>query len=150
MTKPFPKKHPIAEVRDGKTYYLLETPFEGYTKTKAEKASKKFVEEYGYKDTFIEFVDGFYYIYGDPGITLEELLKHVRKFTLIENAQEIIDKIGWSTFREIQTEKWFHVACRHCGYQWKTQSRMNLVTCPSCGFKTPRNLPGGLLHVEER
>jgi len=150
MPKPFPKKHPITQIRDGRTYYLLETPLEGYTKSKAEERCEQFIKEYGFKDAFIDFVDGFYYVYGDPGITVEELQKHIIKFTLIENAQEIIDKIGWSTFREKHTEKWFHIECRHCGYQWKSQSQMNLVTCPSCGFKTPRNLPGDFFHVEER
>ena len=31
-----------------------------------------------------------------------------------------------------------HVKCRHCGYEWDSEGALRLVTCPSCGKKTPR------------
>ncbi len=30
------------------------------------------------------------------------------------------------------------IKCHNCGYEWDTSSEMNMVTCPSCGYKTPR------------
>lgn len=30
------------------------------------------------------------------------------------------------------------VKCQKCGYEWETTSKMSKVTCPSCGYKTPR------------
>jgi Zn finger protein HypA/HybF involved in hydrogenase expression len=30
------------------------------------------------------------------------------------------------------------VKCKHCGYEWNSKSTLLLVTCPSCGKKTPR------------
>jgi len=30
------------------------------------------------------------------------------------------------------------VKCRRCGYEWDTKSGMSFVTCPSCGYKTPK------------
>ena len=31
------------------------------------------------------------------------------------------------------------VRCHRCGYGWETKSGMSFVTCPSCGYKTPRS-----------
>lgn len=28
--------------------------------------------------------------------------------------------------------------CTHCKYTWNTNSKLNLVTCPNCGKKTPK------------
>lgn len=30
------------------------------------------------------------------------------------------------------------VNCQKCGYEWDTASRMSMVTCPNCNYKTPR------------
>jgi hypothetical protein len=32
------------------------------------------------------------------------------------------------------------IKCPHCGYEWESQSRMRLVTCPSCIQKVPNPL----------
>ena len=29
------------------------------------------------------------------------------------------------------------VKCKHCGHEWETESKNILVTCSSCGKKTP-------------
>ncbi len=34
------------------------------------------------------------------------------------------------------------IECQKCGYEWDTSSSMDRVTCPSCGYKTPRNETG--------
>lgn len=31
--------------------------------------------------------------------------------------------------------------CRHCGYEWDSKAKTILVTCPSCGKKTPKERP---------
>jgi Zn finger protein HypA/HybF involved in hydrogenase expression len=31
-----------------------------------------------------------------------------------------------------------HVKCHKCGYEWDTESLLIMVSCPSCGNKTPR------------
>jgi len=152
MPEPFKKLTPITENRNGRIYYLMKTPLEGFTESKANQFKDTLIKEEGYRDAFVKRIRGFHYVYGDPGYTPEEVDKIVRRFTLIENAQSLIDHFKWATFREKSTgevETWFHVVCEHCGYQWKTQSKMNLVTCPSCGFKTPRNLPGGGAFLTE-
>ncbi|KXB03309.1 hypothetical protein AKJ47_02495 [candidate division MSBL1 archaeon SCGC-AAA261G05] len=28
--------------------------------------------------------------------------------------------------------------CHRCGYEWTTDSELVMVTCPNCGYKTPR------------
>ncbi len=30
------------------------------------------------------------------------------------------------------------IKCQKCGYEWDTSSKMDKVTCPNCGYKTPR------------
>lgn len=30
------------------------------------------------------------------------------------------------------------VKCQRCKYTWDTQSKLDLVTCPNCGFKTKK------------
>lgn len=29
------------------------------------------------------------------------------------------------------------IVCENCGYEWKTRSKLHLVSCPSCLLKTP-------------
>ena len=128
----------IWKIKGDRIYYLMETPFEGRGKTEAEEFSRWLKEEAGYADTFIEEVHGFWYVYGDPGVTIEEVQKLIYRFALIDNPQELIEKLQWSTMREKPQETTFHVECAECGCEWRTKSQMNLVTCPSCGFKTPR------------
>jgi len=134
-------KEVVEKVKDGRTYYLTETPFEGRTKSEAEEFSQWLKEEKGYADTFVEEIEGFYYVYGDPGVTIQEVQKLIDRFTLIENYMRLIEQIQWATFHEIPQETTFAVKCHRCGYEWSTRSQMNLVTCPSCGFKTPRRHP---------
>lgn len=31
------------------------------------------------------------------------------------------------------------IKCEHCGYEWDSESKMLLVTCPNCGKKTKAN-----------
>lgn len=126
------------ETRNGKIHYLMETPFEGRSRSEAEEFSRWLKEEMGYADTFIKEVRGFHYVYGEPGLTIEELQKLIYRFTLIENPQELIEQLQWSTFREKPQEKTLPVKCAECNYEWRTTSQMNLVTCPNCGFKTPK------------
>ena len=30
------------------------------------------------------------------------------------------------------------VICHHCAYPWESDSNLEMVSCPSCGGKTPR------------
>lgn len=30
------------------------------------------------------------------------------------------------------------ITCPFCGYEWRTRSKMDLITCPSCHRKIPR------------
>lgn len=30
------------------------------------------------------------------------------------------------------------IKCHKCGNEWETKSQKKLVTCTSCGYKTPR------------
>jgi rubrerythrin len=148
--KPFPKKHPITEVKDGRTYYLIKMPsLEGLTEKSAQELVDQLIKA-GYRDAYVENLRGYYYVYGDPGVTVDEVENIIKRFTYIENVQEIYNNFKWATFSEVATEEWFYVHCEHCGYQWKTQSKMNLVTCPSCGFKTPRRERGGIERVEKK
>jgi len=34
------------------------------------------------------------------------------------------------------------IKCHKCGYEWDTSSSMGMVTCPSCGYKTPKGEGG--------
>lgn len=34
------------------------------------------------------------------------------------------------------------VECRTCGYKWNTKSKLLMVTCVSCGYKTPNGTKG--------
>lgn len=138
MSKPRRARRVIEKVRDGRTYFLMETPSEGRNKKEAEEFSRWLIDKMGYQDTFIEEIQGFHYVYGNPGITIEELNRLVARFGLIENGWKLLDRIDYGSFSPKPHEKLASIRCAHCGYEWGTKSQMNLVTCPSCGFKTPR------------
>ncbi|MFX1521784.1 MAG: hypothetical protein ACFFCD_17905 [Promethearchaeota archaeon] len=134
--------HPVSQEKNGRLYYLLHTPYEGYTKQKAEEFSEMLINEKGFVDTFLEEVDGYYYVWGDLGISIEELKGEVERFTYIEHCSELLNQIYFSGFREDEELAQMQIRCHRCGHIWITQSQMNLVTCPSCSFKTPRKPVG--------
>ena len=41
------------------------------------------------------------------------------------------------------------IKCKHCGNEWETESEYYLVTCSSCGKKTPNHKPLPVIKKDE-
>lgn len=125
--------------KNGHEYYLLITPQEGLSREQAELYCRNLKEKYKYRDCFIEESNGFFYVYGDPGFSLNELIEIITRFDWVEDYKPILEKIQLATLHNVPTgEKVTLVRCQRCNHIWESKSQMALVTCPSCGFKTPR------------
>ena len=57
--------------------------------------------------------------------TIKEIKKRLEKVEGL--TRTIIEQLSKRGNRTIK--------CHHCFYSWKTNSRMEFVSCPNCGFK---------------